>query len=154
MGADCCSLLAGKNCPIESRKKYDDVYACYDLAQSLKEKGWDKKQEAHESYAIVLHPCGRYTISSGQHRFCIMSREKMNNLDVFEKLYGPCYKYCEICDKYLTGEKKNLYLSDLMDYVVDSDGFIIYRRHHYNITKYALKLWNIIRNLIKKVTIH
>ena len=148
MGPDCCSLLAGKKCPVDSGEKDDDVYSCYGMAERLKENGWDSKQEFFESYAIVSHPCGRYTISSGQHRFCIMQRENIEIPDVYEKQEGPCGQYNDICEKYLRKVNKNLYISDSAEYVVDEDGKEIYSEQVIKTSNIFHRLWSTIKKYV------
>lgn len=126
MGPDCCSIVAGRKCPSLSREKEDDVYRCFELSEALKNNGWDEKQAGVESYGIILHPCGRYTISTGQHRFCIMQKEKMAIPKVYEELSGPCRMHHVICDKYLSDIDRDLYISGDLDYVVDGNGKEVY----------------------------
>ena len=148
MGPDCCSLLAGKKCPAKSGRKEDDVYWCYELDEGLKEYGWDSKQECGESYAIVSHPCGRCTISSGQHRFCIMRRENIEIPYIYEKQKGSCNRYSDICKKYLSKEGKNLYLSATLDYVVDEDEKVVYSKQISSALKKLKEIKKIFNNLL------
>lgn len=126
MGPDCCSMVAGRNCPTLSGQKEDDVYWCFELSEALRNNGWNEKQAGGEPYGIILHPCGRYTISAGQHRFCIMRKEKIDIPKVYEKLIGPCRMHHVICDKYLSKIDKDLYVAGDLDYVVDGNGKVVY----------------------------
>ena len=144
MGPDCCSLLAGKKCATESGKKADDVYYCYDLARSIEDNGWDSNQECYEPYAMVLHPCGRYTISSGQHRFCIIQRKNIAIPAVYKKQKSECYKHRDICEKLLNKIDKNLYLSDSMECIVDENGVEVYSEQRQSVVSRMRSIWKYI----------
>lgn len=144
MGPDCCSIVAGKTCPYSSRKKEDDVYSCLQLVEDITINGWDDKKAEVASYGIVLHPCGRYTVSAGQHRVCIMRKNNMVLPKVFEETSGYCKMHSRICDKYFSEIDQDLYFSGDFKYVVDENG-----RERYNGDGIYNKLWYFLLENIK-----
>lgn len=140
LGPDCCALLAGKKCPILTRNKEDNVYGrgderngCLGLEARLKESGWNDPEK--DEYLISPHPCGRYTISKGQHRLCIMQRIGMNipNAYKVECKSSPCQYFIQHeCNVSEIKTDKNLYFSDRGLLVVDEDGKEIYRKEDKN----------------------
>lgn len=151
LGSKYCSLLAGKKCPNESGKKEDDVYSCLELTELLKRNGWNDIEAGTESYGIVLHPCGRYTISSGQHRLCIMKKEKMKIPEAYEEFIGDCRRHTWICDRYFNKIDKDLYLSEdsFIDTVDETGIKVLKDKKLVHLIKYIQDIREKIKNKFK-----